>query len=328
MSYLLRQIVGGFLALVILAVPSPAHADSWVPAKVEEYSSSNGQFTFTVTPRNEKVPCKGELFRLVAGKRESIWTRELLNYNSPVSATVSDSGEYVITFDDWGRCGMLPIVIYGKDGAFKHAFDLDDLGIFPNSDPVRVSVSSVWWRSGALIFTGTPIKEWGENSELLFVRLSWGRWLVIMLQSAEFLRLAPERKDDLDGSQRKQVLAYMKEQTSKMIMETLNSKDEESVANGCTLAAEEAIDQALPKIEAFKARIAKMDRSETRDRYLKTAEVAIARLKGEGWKEVTDTARKVHESRLEALRRAYETAVDEENEQFRWQQATARKTRR
>lgn len=308
------------LSLAALCAVGPARADFWTAAKVAEYASPNGEFVFKVTPRKEKARCKGELFRVEEGKRESVWSRELVNSESPVFATVTDSGDYVITFDEWGRCGELPIVLYGPGGDLLRAFDLEDLGIYPNVDPVGMTVSSVWWRSGALVFTGVPIEEWAVDREMLFVRLSWGRWFVITLQSAEFLRLAPENDKEYTKGQLEKVRAYMKAQAAERIIAMLDDKDDDNAGLGCRLAADEALAAARPKVEAFKARVEQMEKGETRERLLKMADYAMPRLEGRAQKDQKDWARKVHEDRLEELKRAYRKAVEEENAQYKWLQ--------
>lgn len=320
MSQLTLRTAALVYCLAVLCAAGSARADFWTSPEVAEYISANGQFVFIVTPRKDATPCMGELFRVTDGKRERVWNRALANGDSPVSATVADSGDFVVTFDDWGRCGELPVVIYHSDGSLKRAFSLAELGIYPDVDPLKVTVSSIWWRSGALIFTGVPLEEWQADRELLFVRLAWGRWIVIALQSGEFLRMGPDSEEQFAEGQLKRVRAFMRAEAAKLIALLLDDKDDELTAMGCRLAAEEAMVSALPKIEAFKTRMDKMEKNESRDRLIKSAESAIARLKGREQKEQKDFAQKVHQNRLEELKRAYQEAVEEEKTQYKWQQ--------
>jgi len=163
----------GARVLVLLALSGMSClADSWrLPAR-EKYCSRNRQFCFEVTPKklesqlkffedksqgkeNAGSPaglkdnfCKGSLYKVGESKtRHVLWSKRLVNEVAPVSALVSDSGDYVVTFDNWHSVGYGPdvVVIYGPGGKLITQRGLTD---FLNRDElIRLdrSVSSIWW---------------------------------------------------------------------------------------------------------------------------------------------------------------------------------------
>jgi hypothetical protein len=149
----------------------PAMADSWLPAKVETYTSTNGAWRLTVYPREltsplnyfkDKVDDKpnaggvpgdtqrcaiGRMERLVVGRWQTAWKMPLANEVSPVEAVVSNDGE-VATFDNWHSMGWGDdaVVIYSAAGEQLGKFGLG--GFLPKAyiDALPHSVSSIHWR--------------------------------------------------------------------------------------------------------------------------------------------------------------------------------------
>jgi hypothetical protein len=151
--------------------PIPTHADSWFPAKTEDYFSSDNVYLFRVVPRKlnssldyfrDKVEglenagqrpggqpyCMGTLSKSDAGDSyQPVWTKVLINDVAPTRAIVSRSGEYVVTFDNWYAVGYGKdvVVIYGRDGKSIRELGLADLMPEGEIEKLPRSVSSIWW---------------------------------------------------------------------------------------------------------------------------------------------------------------------------------------
>lgn len=174
----MRALLALFTAAV-LAI-APARADSWAMPETTIHLSANGQYRFTVVPRDidnqlayfeakvrgETLPESegplGRFERFEAGQWVSVWSRGLVNEVSPVDALVSDDGRHVITFDNWHMTGHGDhvVVIYGEGGALVRSLQLVDLVPAYFIDSLPSSVSSIHWRGGDARFLG------GERLEL------------------------------------------------------------------------------------------------------------------------------------------------------------------
>jgi hypothetical protein len=153
-----------------LLLAAAAHADTWFPPKVESYSSADGAWRLTVTPRDIESPlayfddkvkgrepagavpgdrstrARGSMEHVQNGKWRRVWAGPLLNEVSPVSAIVSPSGR-TVTFDNWHSMGYGAdaIVIYDDRGKLVRAMSLED---FLPGDYIRAlprTVSSIGW---------------------------------------------------------------------------------------------------------------------------------------------------------------------------------------
>jgi len=79
------------------------------------------------------------------------WTATLSNSVAPVSALVSDSGRYVVTFDNWHQVGYgndVVAVYDGSNGKPLLKYRLEDLLNNEELCQVKCSVSSRWWARG------------------------------------------------------------------------------------------------------------------------------------------------------------------------------------
>lgn len=129
--------------LSIVLTFTNARAESWPPPAIEQYVSANGVYRFTVTPvdmdrllkemedgvdgkssaassknKNDNVARGVFERRKQDGQWERVWARQLVNDIAPADAVVSDSGQYVVTYDNWGSRGWGSdvIVVYGRGG--------------------------------------------------------------------------------------------------------------------------------------------------------------------------------------------------------------------
>lgn len=162
------------IAFVLLAIGAfaSAYADSWLLPKKEKYYSPNKKYYLEVTPKKlesqlqyfkDKVEgrenagaskgvkenrAKGVFYaRRADGGYSKKWEFPLLNEVSPVSAVVSSSGAYIVTFDNWHSVGYGEdvVVIYRSNGDLIKKFGLEDLLTEGDIETLRHSVSSRQW---------------------------------------------------------------------------------------------------------------------------------------------------------------------------------------
>ena len=158
--------------LLTSALVVPVRADSWALPEVEKYYSANKNFYLEVTPKKlesqlsyfqDKVDGKDNAGAVKEAKenhaKASFYARNgngsykrvssfpLVNEVSPVSAIVSDQGDYVVTFDNWHSVGYGDdaIVIYRADGKLVKKFGLEELLTEGDIATFSRSVSSMWW---------------------------------------------------------------------------------------------------------------------------------------------------------------------------------------
>ena len=164
-------LIAFILISVGASVPS-VNADSWALPKKAKYYSPNKKYYLEVTPKKldsqlkyfeDKVEgrenagilkgvkdnrAKGAFYaRRADGGYSKKWEFPLLNEVSPVSALVSSSGDYVVTFDNWHSVGYGDdvVVIYRSNGVLIKKFGLEDLLTEGDIETLPRSVSSIWW---------------------------------------------------------------------------------------------------------------------------------------------------------------------------------------
>ena len=166
-------------------------ADSWAAPSDSTHQSDNGQFQFSVTIGDilsRKKPT-GTLRRKTGEHWEVVWTNRLVNQVKPIQVIVTDSGRYVVTFDEYHAVGNNPVVIYGENGRLIANLTLEELKL-ANHPKISRSVSSYWWNEKAIMLFGPPAKPGGEPwrrtlEDSLFIRLYWGEVIEIDLASGK-----------------------------------------------------------------------------------------------------------------------------------------------
>lgn len=189
-----RTLLGAALLTCGILGHTSAEADSWLLPAPSTVSSADGQFRFTVTPRElsgqlpyfeDKVAGKanaggtpegrpsaqGLLERRSAVGWTDVWNGNLLNDVAPVDVLVAPSGR-VVTLDNWHSMGSGEhvLVIYETSGEPRCSLTLQDL--FPPQvfETFPRSVSSIRWRGEARL---------NRNGELLEIPVSApATWLV------------------------------------------------------------------------------------------------------------------------------------------------------
>ena len=101
-------------------------SDTWAPPEPQRYCSSNKNYCLEIIPGDSMHRCQGILSALgEEDEYHQIWSTLLVNGVSPVSAIVSDQGDYVATFDNWYRIGWGDdvVAIYRKNYFIEHSAD-------------------------------------------------------------------------------------------------------------------------------------------------------------------------------------------------------------
>lgn len=154
---------------VCVLFTSSLFADQWLLPQEQSYISQNAMYRFTVMPRtlesagkywaekrtNQKPgqlqggldACWGVLEKKIDGGYQLIWKQELDNNVAPVSVLISNSGQYVVTFDNWHEVGYGDnvIVIYNEKGQLKKKYPLEDIMSANESGRIWQSTSSRNW---------------------------------------------------------------------------------------------------------------------------------------------------------------------------------------
>jgi TonB family protein len=167
-----RSVFSIALTLLVMGAFASAHADSWRLPEKEKYYSPNKKYYLEVTPKKlesqlkyfeDKVEGRGNAGALKGVKENRAkgvfyarradggyskkWEFPLLNEVSPVSALVSNRGDFVVTFDNWHSVGYGDdvVVIYRSDGTLVTKFGLEDLLTEGDIETLPRSVSSIHW---------------------------------------------------------------------------------------------------------------------------------------------------------------------------------------
>lgn len=154
MSTLAVRVLSGFTASLIFAT-GQAFADRWTSPSVANYYSPNHTFRLRITPADLGLGRGASTATLSERKflfwYAERWTAPLSNRVAPVSALISDSGKYVVTFDNWHHVGYgddVVVVYDGSNGRLLWKYRLEDILSPEEVCRVRCSVSSRWWASG------------------------------------------------------------------------------------------------------------------------------------------------------------------------------------
>lgn len=181
--------------LFILFASIGAKADSWAVPSEKTVCSANNKYCLRITPK--KLPgqieegssikedenyCKGTFFaRGSKGKANARWSIKLANEIAPVSALITDDGNYLVTFDNWASMGYgdNAVVIYNaNDGSMIKKLALTDFLTESDYAKLSRSVSSIWWAGGkhkiedgklVLNVAGPGNDGHSENGERFFI---------------------------------------------------------------------------------------------------------------------------------------------------------------
>ena len=245
-----KYLVISFVALLtFLFGLSRAKADEWASIEEEDFQSPSGKHLFKIIPYEGYRPghCKGVLFKTNGSKLKEVWSRYLINNEGPVRVFVADSGKYVVTMDEWGEVGKLPVVIYGPNGRLDKVHNLKSLGLKSNAH-IKTTISSDWWNEDAIIF-------FGPKEEYFFIRLHWGKMLIIDLRIG---RLYEEIVDseiynkkyyEMEKRKWKELQDYAKKKIEEIALSKLGSKDPDERKTGALVVGQLKIRRAIPRLK-------------------------------------------------------------------------------
>jgi hypothetical protein len=231
------------MALMTCTMTVRAYADEWPSISRTEFFSENGAYRLKIKPHPQKPGhCLATLFR----GDEEVWSRHLINDHAPVRVFVAESGRYVITMDEWHHVGELPVVIYGSRGDLIRVHSTDSLGLKEDAPQIARSISSYWWNQHSLSF-------FGPDDEVFFIRLNWGKWVVIDLAPRSGEVLAREPKPHLGDDLRerhaerwKRLDAYREENLPRHVIRLLRSEDAGERKTGVMICGRENLTEIVP----------------------------------------------------------------------------------
>lgn len=268
----LFAVFGGLLSVLVV---SKLLGDSWsYPTGPSTYYSSNKIYALTVTPppAQTEEKCVAVLKRNDSKENQVVWQATLVNPVTPLAAMITNTGNYVVTFDTWGRVGTDPIVIYDSKGQLVHRHSLESLGLMQyvegkwvvrkrtkNEDGsetvgatkegayIKRSVSSTWWQENAIRF-------FANEERYLIVRLHWGMLLGIDLSTGRILGNAELNavKAEIDENMRREALLL------------LASDRVDDQLTGAIIAGQEKYPSAIPLLrELLKSKVRSHQRTTT-----------------------------------------------------------------
>ncbi|QTD56646.1 hypothetical protein [Parasphingorhabdus cellanae] len=157
----------------------PVLADSWAPPGQAVFESDSGAARVTIIPRDLSSPLEyfrdklderkdpglppdASIVRALAviemkdgsGNWLTNWEVDLVNEVAPVTAILSDDGQYLVTFDNWHSVGYGPatIVRYKRGKGLLGAHDLESFLPPYYLQALPRSVSSRSWKKGDPVF--------------------------------------------------------------------------------------------------------------------------------------------------------------------------------
>ena len=140
------------MVAALIGAAAAARADLWVFPSEQNYYSENDAYYLRVVPGNGDKDASATLYEVVVdaevgGDALKKWSRDLENPVAPHKVLVADSGEYVVTFGDWGRVGYGPnvVVIYGPEGEIIHKYALEEILTEEEINAVTSTTSSRFW---------------------------------------------------------------------------------------------------------------------------------------------------------------------------------------
>lgn len=242
------EVLRSILLLAALAAAAPSQADSWDRFEETEFYSANKSHLLLVKPHDDwpSKPghCLATLYRVDGEERTELWSRNLINNHAPVGVLVADSGDYVVTMDEWGELGTLPVVIYGRAGRLIQVHSIESLGLQSDRSHIRQTISSFWWSDGAVSF-------FGPDEETFWIRLHWGKKIALELRSgalmdAEWRKLV--RGWHLSDEKWQTLEAFADKQVPEHALRWLDSADSSRREWGAKICGQERIQEAIPRL--------------------------------------------------------------------------------
>ena len=235
-----------FLVTTLLcAIATIASADSWGPIEQTEFFSENRKHMLRIEPHLDWSTKPGHCLATLFQGDKTIWSRYLINNHAPVRVFVADSGKYVITMDEWHNVGDLPVVIYGGRGDLIRVHSTDSLGLKDDVQHIKMTISSYWWNEDSISF-------FGPNDEKLFIRLHWGKWIVLDLLRGDLLQKEePFFRDDLREQHEQEwqsMVEYRRDKLATHAFRMLESDEAGDRKTGALICGQEKLTDAIPAL--------------------------------------------------------------------------------
>lgn len=213
-----------------------ALADEWDGPGRMSFTSRNSAYRFEVAPSSAKGPgnCQGQLVQTDKKDSKPVWSRGLVNDEAPIRAFVADTGNCVVTFDEWYHVGRFPVVVYDGRGRLVKVHDLDSLLSPRDRYEAPRTVTSIWWSRDSICF-------FGPEDKTFFVRLRWGTLLVIDLRDGKLM------DGKSDEKQWKLLQDFAEKQVAELALEMVKSAPVSELAERSDKGAvHEARAESLP----------------------------------------------------------------------------------
>ena len=148
----MRWVLSTFALVLVAGLATVVKADRVAPPPtIRKFYSPNKQYYVEITAKNFDTRLrhpKAEFYvRAADGSSVRSARFALVNDLAPVSAIISDDGQYVVTFDSWyyiGRSDAV-VVIYRSDGRLIRKFALTDILTEGDIEALPATTSSTWW---------------------------------------------------------------------------------------------------------------------------------------------------------------------------------------
>lgn len=244
----------GMLFVLSLTMVLPMKADSWRPITRAEFHSAAGKHVLKIRPHSHSAKrpgrCLATLYKVDGPKRTELWSRNLINNHAPVRIFVADSGQYVVTMDEWHSVGELPVVVYGPSGRLIRVHDLESLGVTEETRDflkIRRTVSSDWWNEDSISF-------FDPEEKFFLIRLHWGKWIILELERGMVLtretRLYGPHQQGLNEAQLKELEKMKRPILAKEAVCMVSSRDASTRKTGITICGQERFREAIPPLRA------------------------------------------------------------------------------
>jgi len=241
------------LMAIVFVHGTISFADQWMPACQEGHFSAKQKHVLRTTPSKNRPQkyghCMATLYKTDGDGEREMWSRNLINNISPVQVFVADSGKYVVTMDEWAGVGKLPVVIYNSKGGLVRVHGIDSLGLEKDWKHIKRSTVSYWWNEGSISF-------FGPDEETFFIRLHWGKLLLIQLQNGDLMdeewyrifqgKTMPKKKW-------RTLHEFGRTQIQKNAMQLLHSRDPKKQKTGVLVCGQEKLEESIPQLKKILA---------------------------------------------------------------------------
>lgn len=139
---------------------APSSIDPSIESLPESISGNHG------SSEDSQGPSSGSLYRIGEnGAEEMVWQRQLVNPAMPLRAIISSSGEFVVTFDEYGGADLngFILAVYGNKGRFLRKFKLSDILSNQEINTLPISTTSIHW------FGSARFEQKGDDEVLVLI---------------------------------------------------------------------------------------------------------------------------------------------------------------